>query len=190
MLGYAGQALIESAMPKMLPQLGVITQENFASMLEMAIPGLQESFRQASVDNTWAATMEQEEFKGLNLAKLHTPEFGEAMQECCDKNPWFLNFIPTGPGGERLPNLEALRVKMAIGARLMAGQRITPAKIAAQVSEALATGKRGAERSTRRVSTNRMLGKGRTTGAMGQEERTTSLRDAYNAEHGRGNEGI
>jgi len=166
--------------------LPAIMEAGLPPALNEYIPGLKAAFDQAQVDNTWADTMESDEFKTLGLPKLHTPEFGEAMQECCDRNPWFLNFRPTGPSGEQLPLQEALRIKMAIGARLMAGQRITPAKLAAIASEAREAGKKSAERSTRKITANGMLGRGRTTAAMEKEETHRSLRDAYTAHNDHG----
>jgi len=74
-------------------------------------------------------------------------------------------------------------VKMAIGARLMAGQRITPAKIAAQVSEAIATGKRSAERSARKITASGLLGRGRSSGNIGERKQDAGLRAAWDAVH-------
>ena len=180
-LQFGAQNLMETAVPALVTQY---MRDNFApqfgQILESYVPGLADSFREATVANTWADTLESEEFKNANLPKWGTPEFQEAAETVHKNNPWLLSFDPTGPDGKPLPIMQALRVKAAVTARLLAGERMSPQKIAQQVAEAVKTGKQSAEKSTRRVSASRALKGGRTEGKMGsQASERESLMEAW-----------
>jgi hypothetical protein len=81
--------------------------------------------------------------------------------------------------------MQALRIKAAVTARLLAGERISPKQVLAQVNEALAKGKSEAQRSARRVSASRALGTGRTAaGALESRRERNSIMAAYNERKG------
>jgi hypothetical protein len=175
-LQMGAQSLMESAVPALVHSY---IEQMFPSYLESFAPGLQESFRQATVDNIWTETIESDEFKDLGLAKFGTPEFQEAAKRVHEQNPWLNDFDPPGPDGKPLPVMQALRIKAAVTARLLAGERISPKQVLAQVSEALAKGKSEAERHARRVSASRTMGTGRTAAGATESRRENSIMAAY-----------
>jgi chemotaxis protein histidine kinase CheA len=174
LLNYGGVSLIQSALPAMMREnLEAMNHEymrqHMVPILEHFLPGIQERHNRQTVEDVWSATLEQPEFAKKNLPAYGTAEFDKAAEDVHKKNPWLLNFDPPGPDGKPLPIMDALRARAAITARLLVGDRVDPAKIAQQVSDALNTGKKSASRSTRRVSASGRLGAGRTAGTIGKE---------------------
>jgi hypothetical protein len=157
-LSYGGYALVEAAMPKLLPQLmhGYMA-ENFGGILESYAPGLGDAFRTATIENTWSDCLSMDEFKDMNLPRFGTPEFAAASDKVHAANPWLDSFDPKGPDGKPLPILEALKVKAQVTARLLSGERISPKQLMEKIAEATAAGKRDAERTNRRVSASRVM---------------------------------
>jgi hypothetical protein len=186
-LNTAGVGMIESAVPRIMNEwIGA----NFGAILQNYAPGLAESYRSATIENTWHACLEQDEFKDLGLPRFGTPEFQEAADRVHLQNSWLASFDPTDPKtGQPLPILEALQVKAAVTARLLAGERISPKQLLAKTAEAIAQGKRSAEKSTRRVSAGRALKGGRSTGVIGGVSERSELFDAFHRGGG-GNDGI
>lgn len=188
-LQFGAQNLLQTSIHPLVTEY---MQQNFApqfgAILESYVPGLAESFREATISNVWGETLESEAFKDLGLPKFGTPEFQEAAEKVHAENPWLLNLDPTGPDGKPLPIMEALRVKAIATARLLAGQRVTPKQIAQQVANGIAMGKKTAERSTRRVSASRILRGGRTTGSIETRDGSEreSLMDAFKRGSGGG----
>jgi hypothetical protein len=157
-LSYGGYALVEAAMPKLLPQLmhGYMA-ENFGPILESYAPGLGDAFRVATIENTWHDCLAMDEFKDLGLPRFNTPEFQAAADKVHAANPWLDSFDPKGPDGKPLPILEALKVKAQVTARLLSGERISPKQLMEKIAEATAAGRRDSERANRRVSASRIM---------------------------------
>ncbi|HTZ95585.1 MAG TPA: hypothetical protein VMB18_04245 [Terriglobales bacterium] len=181
-LEYGAQNLLQTALPGLVTEY---MQANFApqfgAILESYAPGLADSFRTATVENTWHDVCDMEEFKDAHLPRFGTPEFQEAAQKVHAANPWLNDFDPKGPDGKLLPVLEALRVRAVVTARLLAGERMSPKVMAERIADAVETGRKSAERSTRRVSASRVLRGGRTAGELGKSEggERESLMDAW-----------
>ena len=180
-LQFGAQNLMESALPALVHEwMGL----NFGTAFESYAPGLGTMYSEAAVANTWESVIKSEEFKGLSLPSFGTPECDEAFQEATRANPWLANFDPPGPDGKPMRMQEALKLRAGVIARLIAGERLSPAKVAAQIQAAVETGKRSAEKNNRRVSASRSLGGGRH--ADNNQEKFTSLRDAFQSRHGNG----
>ena len=181
-LQFGAQNLVESAVPALVHRY---MQENFApnfgAIMESYAPGLADSYREAVVANTWADTLEMDEFKDAGLPKFGTPEFDEAAKTVHEKNPWLNDFDPKDKNGRPLPILEALHVKAAVTARLLAGEKLSPKQVMAQIAEAQAAVRKNAEGHTRRVTASRILSSGRhTSGSMEKpKSERESLMDAY-----------
>jgi hypothetical protein len=180
-LQFGAQNLIESALPALVHQY---MGQNFGQIFETYAPGLGAMYSEAAVANTWESVINQEEYKSLRLPSFGTPECDEAFQEANRNNPWLATFDPPGPNGQPMPMQQALKVRAGVIAKLIAGERLSPAKVNAQIQAAVETGKRSAERNNRRVSASRSLGSGRH--ADNNTEKFTSLRDAYSSRHGNG----
>jgi hypothetical protein len=181
-LQYGGYALVEASIPKLLPALvDEYMNRNFYPMVEHFIPGLREGHAERTVQSIWGETLEQEEFSGKGLPKFGTPEFHEAAKSVHEKNPWLNDFDPKGPDGKQLPPLQAMRIRAAVTARLLVGERIDSKKQAQLITDAIAKGKKDAEGTNRRVSASRMLGRGKTAGEVGKRENDSreSLIDAW-----------
>jgi len=175
-LSYGGYALVEAAVPKLLPALVTeYLQKNFAGVMESYAPGFATNYTQETLSRTWDAV------RGNDLPAFGTEEFEELAREVQTKHP-FLNDIDFKDSkGNPLPLLDALRAKAELTARLCRGERVTPKTI----QDAVARGRADAVSTNRRVSAQRSLGKGKSSGRIGGAESSgTSLRDAYNAEHG------
>jgi hypothetical protein len=180
-LSAAGYGLVETAIPRLLPQLmNEYMAQNFGPILEHYAPGLGDSFREATASNIWGETLDSEEFSGKGLPEFGTPEFQEAAKSVHEKNPWLNDFDPKGPDGRPLPALQALRIRAAVTARLLVGEKVDSKKQAQLVADAMAKGKQSAESANRRVSAGRALRAGKTTGTMGREtSERESLIDAF-----------
>jgi hypothetical protein len=172
-LQFGAQNLIESTIPAMVQ---AYLQHNFAGVMEGYAPGFAANYTQQTISRTWDAV------RGNDLPAFGTVEFDELAKEVHEKHP-FLNDIDFKDAkGNPLPVLDALRAKAELTARLCRGERVTPQTI----QDAVERGKADANRSNRRVSAQRSLGKGKSSGRIGQAESSgTSLRDAYTAQHGR-----
>ena len=183
-LQFGAQNLMESALPALVQSY---MAQHTGEIFEAYAPGLGAMYSEASVANTWESVIKSEEFKGLSLPSFGTAECDEAFQEANRNNPWLATFDPPGPDGKPMPMAQALKVRAGVIAKLIAGERLSPAKVNAQIQAAVETGKRSAERNNRRVSASRSLGSGRH--ADNNTEKFTSLRDAYNSRNG-GMDGI
>ena len=173
-LQWGAQSIIESAVPALVHSY---MEANFANVMEGYAPGFQQNYTSDMLNRTWDSV------RGNDLPKFGTPEFHELAKEVHEKHP-FLNDIDfKDRNGKPLPVMDALRAKAELTARLCRGERVTPQTI----QDAVARGRADASRSNRRVSASGAMGRaGRTTGSIGKHERgETSLRDAYNAEHGK-----
>jgi hypothetical protein len=182
-LQFSAQNLMESALPALVH--GYLSQHT-GELFESYAPGLSAMYSEAAVANTWESVIKQEEFKGLSLPSFGSPECDEAFQEANRNNPWLATFDPPGPDGKPMPMQQALKVRAGVICRLIAGERLSPAKVAAQIQAAVETGKRSAEKNNRRVTAGKALGGGRSTGSMGREPEKFSLMDAYSSRHGNG----
>jgi hypothetical protein len=180
-LQFGAQNLIESTLPALVHEY---MGQNFGNIFETYAPGLGQMYSEAAVANTWESVIKSEEFKGLSLPSFGTPECDEAFQEATRANPWLANFDPPGPDGKPMPMQQALKVRAGVIARLIAGERLSPAKVAARIQEAVETGKRSAEKVNRRVHAGRALGAGRHSDDNQTEK--FSLREAYASRHGNG----
>jgi hypothetical protein len=180
---YGVQAAIESTAPAVLRQeapaiIREFMQQNFSGLLNGALPGIQEHYQAAECDANWESIIHSDEFKDAKLPRFESPEWMEESRRVITANPWFATF----PNDPSLGARQALHLRGTVLARLMAGERMSPQKVAAQVRDALETGTRRAERNNRRVSAGRSLGSGR---HADQEERTgVSLYDAYTSNKG------
>ena len=184
LLSYGGTSLVQSAVPAMvdeymqanfLPNL----MRNFGHVLEAHVPGIGASFNEAQAANTWDAVRgENETF--ADLPDFESKEFCELRDKIRAAAPWIDSWDPD----PNMPPLQALKAKAQLFARLAVGERVDPKKIQQQIADALVTGKRSAEKSTRRVSASRMLGRGRTAGTIGEQKERSGLMDAWNAQHG------
>ena len=186
MLGYAGQALIESAMPRMLPDLiNSYMRQNFEPILNHFVPGISEAFNSAQADRCWNE-IRSENDNFADLPDFESKEFVELRGKIRAAQPWIDSWDPD----PKMTPLQALKAKAGLFARLAVGERVDQKKIQQTISDALVTGRRSAEKSTRRVSTQRMLGRGRTAGSIGDLKERSGLMEAFNAQHGRDKDGI
>ena len=173
-LQFGAQNMLESALPAMVHSY---LQQNFADVMEGYAPGFSARYTQQTIESTWDAV------RGNDLPAFGSPEFEELAKSVHEKHP-FLNDIDFKDAkGNPLPVLDALRAKAELTARLCRGERVSPKTIQAAVER----GKADANKTNRRVSASRALGKGRSIGSIGKvEESTTTLRDAYSARHSNG----
>jgi hypothetical protein len=186
-LNYGGRALVEAAVPQMVGSyFQDFVQNHLPQVLENLYPGMQASYAQAQAGNVWSDVCAAEEFKSLDLPAFGTPEFQAVADKLYAANPWLNDFDPLGPDGKQLPVAQALKAKAEVCARLLAGARVDPKAELKRIAEAVQTTKQAVDSRNRRVSASRSLGAGRTAGVIGEEERATSLFDAYNSNHSRG----
>lgn len=173
-LQYGAQNMLESALPAMV---NAYLQTAFPEHMENFAPGFAASYTKQTLVSTWDAV------RGTDLPAFGSPEFEELAKSVHEKHP-FLNDIDFEDAkGNPLPVLDALRAKAELTARLCRGERVTPKTI----QDAIARGKADANKTNRRVSASRALGKGHSTGgSFTSEERFFSLGDAYNARHSNG----
>jgi hypothetical protein len=158
---------------------------NLLPALEHFLPGLTEAHHRQSATTCWdAVRSENDAF--ADLPDFESPEFVELRDKIRAANPWIDSWDPD----PKMPPMQALKQKAALFARLALGERVDPKRHAAQIADALQVGKRSAERSTRRVTASGMLGKGRSSGSIGEQKERAGLMDAWNAQHGKGSEGI
>ena len=186
-LATLGQGQIESTVTRLLNEWAA---NKMPAVLEHFCPGLIQNFRDAQISNGWLDTLASDEFQGLGLPAHATPEFDKAIADVCAKNPWFVNLDPPGADGKQLPTQEALKLKMQIGARLMAGEIISPKNLMAKIKEATDAGKRSAEKSNRRVSAGRSLKGGRSTGVIGGVSERSELMSAFHGHQNKDMDGI
>jgi len=175
-LSTAGYSLVESAVPRLLPQLmNEYMAQNFGPILEHFAPGLGDSFREATASNTWDAVRDEND-NFADLPDFGTKEFEELRAAVVKSTPWIENWDP----GPNLPPLQALKQKATLFARLALGERFDPKRASEQMAAAIETGRKSAVSTNRRVSAGRALKGGRTTGTMGGEKsERESLMDAW-----------
>lgn len=192
LLNYGGVSLVQSALPAMVDEY---MQENFgpnimrvfSHVLEAHLPGVTASFHTDQATKTWdAVRAENDSF--ASLPDFESKEFVELRDKIRAANPWIDSWDPD----PKMPPLQALKAKAQLFARLALGERVDPKRAAAQIADALQLGKKSAERSSRRITGSAMRGSNgrRTSGTMGQQEERAGLMDAWNAQHGKGAEGI
>ena len=88
MLGYAGQALIESAMPRMLPDLiNSYMRQNFEPILNHFVPGISEAFNSAQADRCWNE-IRSENDNFADLPDFESKEFVELREKIRAAQPW------------------------------------------------------------------------------------------------------
>ena len=190
LLNYGGVSLVQSAMPALVDQymqehFGNNVMRVFSHVLESHLPGVTETFHRDQATRTWdAVRAESDSF--ADLPDFDSKEFMELRDKIRANNSWIDSWDPD----PKMPPLQALKEKAKLFARLAVGERVDPKKIQQQIADALVTGKRNAQQNTRRVSAGRMLGRGRTEGEFGSQKERSGLMDAWNAQHGRGTEGI
>jgi hypothetical protein len=180
---WGGVSLMQSALPAMVDQY---MQENFAPnlmrafshVLEQHLPGVTESFHRDTATRTWDAVRSEDD-RFADLPDFESQEFVQLRDRIRAANPWIDGWDPD----PKMPPLQALKAKAQLFARLALGERVDPKRVAQQISDALVTGKRSAEKSNRRVSAGRMLGRGRTSGTIGDQKERSSLMDAWNSRH-------
>lgn len=187
---YGIHSAVTTALPHLLPQyvfpmIQSWIDRNFAFAMESFAPGFSQSYSETTLSKAW------EEVRGSDLPPYSTDadsEFQQLAAQVQKNHPELASWQPTRPDGKPMPFREALRAKALVTAKMLRGERVSSQTLRQTITEAMETGKKSAEKSARRVSASRALGKGRTTGGIGKEESTTSLRDAYRAQHGNGEE--
>jgi hypothetical protein len=180
---YGVQAAIESTAPAVLRQeapaiIMDFMRQNFSGLLNQELPGLKAHYQAAECDANWDSIIKSAEFKDAKLPRFESEEWMNESRAVITANPWFATF----PNDPSLSARDALHLRGTVLARLMAGERLSPAKVTAQINEAMETGKRSAEKNNRRVSASRSLGSGRHHD--GGQEKATSLFDTYTARNG------
>jgi hypothetical protein len=183
LLAYGGYAMVEQAIPKMLPALvDEYMGQRFEAILEHFAPGLKAMHNEALLANTWDSVLSMEEFKDCGLPKWDDQKaFNAAAEKVHKDNPWLATWDP----GPNVPIKEALLQKAVLTAKLLKGETYRPEQRAKAIADAIETGKKSATTAHRRVSASRILRGGKTRGVMGKEEERESLLSAYNAHHDR-----
>ncbi len=180
LLEYGAMAQMETCVPALVNEY---LQQNFAPhlmryfapALETVAPGIQSAFIEAAASNCWDKIRDENE-TFADLPDFESEEFVELRDKIRAKTPWLDSWDP----GPNMPPLKALEEKAKLFARLAIGERVDPKRAAAQIAEAIETGKRSAQSSNRRVSASRVLRSGRTSGQMGREaSERESLMDAF-----------
>jgi hypothetical protein len=187
-LEWGAQSIVETAVPAVVTEylqqhiVAIFRQvlpQVFPEALESYMPGASADYSERTLTSVW------------NGVRGDLPEFSmeadSQFQELSKKLPPELaSWEPKAPDGSALPVRVALKAKAEVVAKLMRGEKAGPRALQEAVVAALEHGRRSAERSNRRVSAGRALGKGHTAGTIGKQERSeTSLRDAYSAVHDR-----
>ncbi len=182
-LQYGGYALVEAAVPKLLPALvDEYMGQRFEAILEHFAPGLKQMHNEAMIANTWADVLEMEEFKDAGLPSWDDKEAFKAASDRVHKdNPWLSEW-----DNPKVPVAEALRQKAILTAKLLKGETYSPQQRMKAIQQAIETGKKSAQSSNRRVSASRVGRSGKTSGMIGgATEERQSLMSAYNAQHGK-----
>lgn len=181
MFEFGAQSLMESVVPHLVhnhlqQQFAPFMAHYFSHILEAHLPGVTQSFHTDTAARTWNQIREESD-QFADLPDFESKEFVELRDKIRAANPWIDNWDPD----PKMPALQALKAKAQLFARLALGERVDPKRIQSQLMDALQTGKRSAEKSNRRVSAGRMLGRGKTTGTMAEQRERGSLMDAFNS---------
>ena len=179
-LQFGAQNLIESALPALNHRY---MAQHLMPILEQMLPGITETHNLRTATATWDQVRDENE-QFASLPDFESKEFIELRDKIRAASPWIDNWDPD----PKMSPLQALKSKAELFARLAMGERVDPKKIQQQISDALVTGKRAAEKSNRRVSASRAIKGGRSTGTIGEAKERSSLMDAF--ERGGGMGGI
>ena len=170
LLSYGGTSLVQSAVPAMVDEY---LQQNFAPhmmryfapALEHFVPGIQAAFNNAQADTCWNKVREENE-AFADLPDFESKEFIELRDKIVANSPWIDSWDPD----PNMPPLKALEEKAKLFARLAIGERVDPKRVAAQMAQAIETGRRSAQSTHRRVSASRTMGNAeKSTGRIGGE---------------------
>jgi hypothetical protein len=188
-LQWGAQNIVETAVPvvvtnylqeHIIPILRQCLPHVFGETMEQFAPGFSADYSERTLTSVWDSV------RGSDLPEFSMEADSEFQKLAQALPPQLLSWEPKAADGKSLPIRAALKAKAEIVSKLMRGERASPKALQEAVTNAMEIGRRGAEKSNRRVSASRALGKGRTTGSIGKQERgETSLRDAYSAVHDR-----
>jgi hypothetical protein len=180
-LQFGAQNMLESALPAMV---NAYLQQNFKDVIENYAPGFSASYTERTLTDTW------DRVRGNDLPEFSADpqsEFQKLAEAVTAKHPFLQDIDFKDSRGNPLPVLDALLAKATLTAKLIRGEKVTPATI----QDAIAKDREKAAKSNRRVSASRSLGKGRSAGnSFTAEESTTTLRDAYRGHANSDMEGI
>jgi len=172
-LEFGAQNLLETILPGAINHY---MRMNFHDAMNSYAPGFAESYTESVLEKTWNSVA------GDDLPKYNTPEWVKLRDEISAKHAYLdgIDFRTDPKTGKPLTDLQALKMKAELVATLCRNQRVTPQAF----QDAITKAKADAGRAQRRVSAGRMLGKGKSAGNIGREEKGVSLMDAYYLHNG------
>jgi hypothetical protein len=144
-LQWGAMNLMESAVPALVH---AYLQQNFSGVIESYAPGFSADYTERQMSTTWDGV------------RGDLPEFslepGSEFQKLAQKLPPELAaWEPRAADGKPLPFRVALKVKADVVAKAMRGERATPAAMMEVVMAATENGRRGAQKSNRRIGITR-----------------------------------
>jgi hypothetical protein len=165
----------------------------FQEAQEMTNPGWSRTYEKQMCADQWDQVRSQTGPDGravfANLPQYGTPQFKTALRAAAAQIPNFDNLVFTGRDGRALPMHEQTRMKYAVLAQRLNGERVPPAVVA----QALQTGKRLASQADRKRVAGRALGAGQSTNRgfkSGTNADDDPVMAALDAELNRTNENI
>jgi hypothetical protein len=147
-LASAAVDLINTVLPLILPEA-----------LEMVQPGSSRVYEKQMYAMQWDSVRNEADPRGRFLPQYGSEQFKQATRAAAGQIPGFMEMVFRDPSGRVLPQHDQARMKYSILAKMMTGQKVSPAVVA----QAVQTGRKLAGQAERKRNAGRALGAGRPT---------------------------